>query len=226
VTNNSVLTTGFNAPGVDMIMALRPTASASLYVQMMGRGTRNAPGKDNCLVLDFAGLIRTHGPVDCVKPPSERKGGGVAPVKECPECHSLIHASLMECPDCGHVFVADQDTKLTARASAMAIMAQAPAEWLRVSERTFALHYKPEKPTSVLAKFRCGLVTHKAWYCPEHEGKARAKAGKFWAAHGGQMPFPRSAADWIARAAELRSTAEISVKPDGKYIAVVDARAA
>ena len=224
VTNNSVLTTGFNAPNVDMIMALRPTASASLYVQMMGRGTRIAPGKDNCLVLDFAGLIRTHGPVDCVKPPNESKGGGIAPVKECPTCHSLLHASLRECPDCGHVFVSEKDTKLTTRASALAIMQEAPAVWVSVSDRTFAPHYKPEKPTSVLVKFRCGLVTHKAWLCPEHEGRARKKADQFWLAHGGQMPLPRTATSWLARANELLPTSEISVKPEGKYIAVVEAR--
>ena len=43
-----VLTTGFNAPGVDLIALLRPTKSAGLYVQMVGRGTRLAPDKENC----------------------------------------------------------------------------------------------------------------------------------------------------------------------------------
>ena len=59
-----VLTTGFNAPAVDLIAMLRPTKSAGLYVQMAGRGTQLAPGKDNCLVLDFAGNVARHGPVD------------------------------------------------------------------------------------------------------------------------------------------------------------------
>ncbi len=63
-----VLTTGFNAPAVDLIAMLRPTKSAGLYVQMAGRGTRLAPGKDNCLVLDFAGNVARHGPVDAVTP--------------------------------------------------------------------------------------------------------------------------------------------------------------
>lgn len=55
-----VLTTGFNAPGVDLIAMLRPTKSTGLYVQMAGRGTRLAPGNDNCLVLDFAGNVARH----------------------------------------------------------------------------------------------------------------------------------------------------------------------
>jgi DNA repair protein RadD len=190
----------------------------------MGRGIRCAPGKDNCLVLDFAGLIRTHGPVDCVKPPTDAKGGGIAPVKECPQCHSLIHASLMVCPDCSHVFTASAVSKLTVRASALAIMADAPATLISVSDRTFSAHYKPGKPTSVLTKFRCGLVTHKAWYCPEHTGLPNTKARRFWSEHGGKIPYPRTADEWLSRADELRTTVGISVKPDGKYIAVVDAR--
>ena len=183
-------------------------------------------GKVNCLVLDFAGLIRTHGPVDEIICPGEKTGGGIAPVKECPNCHSLVHARVAECPDCHHIFVSDKEIKINEKASALAIMGNAPAEWVRVSDRTFSPHYKPEKPTSVLAKFRCGLVTHKAWLCPEHEGRARKKADKFWLAHGGQTPLPRTATSWLARANELLPTAEISVKPDGKYIAVVEARAA
>ena len=69
-----VLTTGFNAPAVDLIAMLRPTKSAGLYVQMAGRGTRLAPGKENCLVLDFAGNVSRHGPVDWCEPRSARRG--------------------------------------------------------------------------------------------------------------------------------------------------------
>src|SRR4029079_13729692 len=69
-----VLTTGFNAPGVDLIAMLRPTKSTGLYVQMAGRGTRLAPGKADCLVLDFAGNVARHGPIDAVKP--KRPGSG------------------------------------------------------------------------------------------------------------------------------------------------------
>ena len=40
-----VLTTGFDVPGIDMLVMLRPTLSTGLYVQMVGRGTRKADGK-------------------------------------------------------------------------------------------------------------------------------------------------------------------------------------
>lgn len=60
--NMNVLTTGFNVPAVDLLAVLRPTKSPGLYVQMIGRGTRNAPGKTDCiaegqLVLTNCGLV-------------------------------------------------------------------------------------------------------------------------------------------------------------------------
>ncbi|MGB1237390.1 MAG: DEAD/DEAH box helicase family protein [Pseudomonadales bacterium] len=53
LVNVSVLTTGFDAPHVDVIALLRPTASVSLYQQIVGRGLRLFPGKKDCLVLDY-----------------------------------------------------------------------------------------------------------------------------------------------------------------------------
>ncbi|WP_064662905.1 DEAD/DEAH box helicase [Pseudoalteromonas sp. MQS005] len=55
LVNISVLTTGFDAPHVDFIAILRPTESVSLYQQIVGRGLRLAEGKDDCLVIDYAG---------------------------------------------------------------------------------------------------------------------------------------------------------------------------
>ncbi|WP_094752022.1 DEAD/DEAH box helicase [Psychromonas sp. CD1] len=55
MVNVSVLTTGFDAPHVDLIAILRPTASLSLYQQIVGRGLRLFAGKKECLVLEYAG---------------------------------------------------------------------------------------------------------------------------------------------------------------------------
>lgn len=51
--NSMLLTEGWDCPSVDCIVVLRPTKIRSLYCQMIGRGTRLAPGKDHLLVLDF-----------------------------------------------------------------------------------------------------------------------------------------------------------------------------
>lgn len=60
LTNCEVLTTGFDDPGVACLLMARPTASRTLYVQMIGRGLRLAPGKPDCLVLDFTDNCKAH----------------------------------------------------------------------------------------------------------------------------------------------------------------------
>lgn len=55
LVNVAVLTTGFDAPHVDLIAILRPTESVSLYQQIVGRGLRLCEGKSDCLILDYAG---------------------------------------------------------------------------------------------------------------------------------------------------------------------------
>jgi ATP-dependent helicase IRC3 len=56
VTNVAVLTEGFDDPGVSCVAMARPTRSEGLYAQCIGRGTRLADGKGDCLVLDFVDL--------------------------------------------------------------------------------------------------------------------------------------------------------------------------
>ena len=56
LVNVSVLTTGFDAPHVDVIAILRPTESVSLYQQIIGRGLRLNENKEDCFVLDYTGM--------------------------------------------------------------------------------------------------------------------------------------------------------------------------
>jgi DNA repair protein RadD len=56
LVNVSVLTTGFDAPHVDVIALLRPTESNSLYQQIIGRGLRLSADKKDCYVLDYTGM--------------------------------------------------------------------------------------------------------------------------------------------------------------------------
>jgi DNA repair protein RadD len=113
LTNANVLTTGFDYPDIDLVVMLRPTMSASLYVQMAGRGMRVKSHTDHCLVLDFAGVVATHGPITNVQPP--KKGGdgnGEAPLKVCENCDELVHISVMVCPACQHPFPVKEAKKL------------------------------------------------------------------------------------------------------------------
>jgi superfamily II DNA or RNA helicase len=58
--NAMLLTEGYDDPGIDCVVPLRPTRSRSLFAQMCGRGTRNAPCKENLLLLDFLWLHDKH----------------------------------------------------------------------------------------------------------------------------------------------------------------------
>ena len=105
LTNANVLTTGFDYPDIDLVAMLRPTMSPALYVQMAGRGMRPKSHTDHCLVLDFAGVVATHGPITAVQPPKKAgEGNGEAPVKVCDNCHELCHLSVRKCPACGAEF--------------------------------------------------------------------------------------------------------------------------
>ena len=58
--NAMLLTEGWDCPSVDCVVVLRPTKIRSLYAQMIGRGTRISPGKENLLILDFLWLCKKH----------------------------------------------------------------------------------------------------------------------------------------------------------------------
>lgn len=58
--NAMLLTEGWDCPSVDCVVVLRPTKIRSLYAQMIGRGTRLNPGKENLLILDFLWLCKKH----------------------------------------------------------------------------------------------------------------------------------------------------------------------
>lgn len=92
--NVNVLTTGFDAQRVDAIVMLRPTQSPGLYYQMVGRGLRTHESKSDVLVLDFAGNIARHGPIDCVK-------GHKPGTQRCLECKEIFSKAATECPACG-----------------------------------------------------------------------------------------------------------------------------
>jgi DNA repair protein RadD len=105
LTNANVLTTGFDYPDIDLIAMMRPTMSASLYVQMAGRGLRPKSHTDHCLVLDFAGVVEMHGPITAVQPPKKGSlGDGEAPIKVCEACGELCPISIQICPACGAAF--------------------------------------------------------------------------------------------------------------------------
>jgi len=89
LVNVSVLTTGFDAPHVDVIAILRPTESVSLYQQIIGRGLRLDEGKKDCLVLDYTGIGHSIFSPEVGERKTESES--VAVDVPCPQCGFINH---------------------------------------------------------------------------------------------------------------------------------------
>ena len=231
LVNVNVLTTGFDAPNVDLLAILRATQSPSLYVQMVGRGTRLHEGKKNCLVLDYGSNVNRHGLIDDIKP--KTPGKGEEPIKTCPSCDSHIPIGVMVCPDCGFVFETEpqpikprHDSKAYNGAF---LKSQAPREPLRkykylpVCHVTYSIHKKEGKPDSLKVTYHCGLSTANEWLCPEHGGYATQKY------HDRMFDMkcrdaPATAAEALAKSRDWPIPLEVKVEQDGNFLNVVEVR--
>lgn len=102
----SILSQGYDFPAIDSIVLMRPTRSSGLYVQTVGRGLRVAPGKQDCLVLDYGRVVENCGPLDApyVRQKGSKNKDAPIPMKFCPACLEYMKQTDMTCPACGFVF--------------------------------------------------------------------------------------------------------------------------
>lgn len=174
----------------------------------------------NCVVLDFGGNILRHGPVDDirVKEPGSN-GGGEAPAKECPQCHSVIALGYAICPDCGYAFPAPERQQHEAEASTAGILSgQVTATEHPVQSVSYAVHVKrdapPDAPRTMRVEYRIGEFWHKSeWICLEHTGFARHKAELWWKRRS-NAPVPETAEEAVvlAEGGALCETISITVR--------------
>lgn len=180
------LAIGFDVPDVDCVIWCRPTKSPVLYVQGAGRGMRIAPGKTDCLWLDYSDTTERMGPVDTIRGRTKRKSNDddhTAPTKTCDECGEVVAAGVLVCPCCGNEFPRNRPE---ARApSAAPIMASQIAQKLVTYDITrvdYGIHKKPGKPDSLRVEYYAGFRrVAQEWVCLEHGGFAGEKAAMWWA---------------------------------------------
>ena len=215
LVNCNVLTTGFDVPTVDLVAIVRATESAGLYVQIVGRGTRIAEGKENCLILDYGGNVARHGFIDAVKP--KRKGGsgdGTAPAKECPQCEMLCHTAVRTCPACGYDWPAPEPNHGKEAYEGALLSKDAEAEWLHVDDVTYQKWQKPGKPDSVRVTYHCGITAISEWLCPDHGGYAASRYHARKSALGAEAD---TTAEAMAECDDWNQPSRIKVRPDGKF---------
>jgi len=223
LVNVNVLTTGFDAPNVDCVVLLRPTASPGLFYQMIGRGFRLHESKTDCLVLDYGKNIIRHGPVDAVriKQASER-GEGEAPAKECPKCHQIVHAAVSVCNECGYEFPKRSQNHEREASSEGIISGEVTDTTYTVLGIDYNVHQKhgagPGDPRSVRVDYviqqNHGYQRTKSeWVCPEHGGWSRKKFEDWWKKRTDIAP-PDSADEAVdlARSGCLFPSTEIVVR--------------
>jgi DNA repair protein RadD len=242
LVNYGVLTTGFNWPQCDLLAMMRPTQSAALYVQIMGRGMRIADGKEDCLVLDYGENVMRHGPINLVGSNEMKSTKGVGEKKDeekeqkvCETCRGIVPFSSRICPQCGFVLVVEVDVgeepepkdPLSGEATTLSILdfqvKERVSETVDVAFTDYVRHMKLGKPDSMRAIYFCGLRSFSEWICFEHGGGAAARARRWWKEHGGNYPPPETVDDALERIEEIDDPVRIVVREDGKYDKIVRA---
>jgi DNA repair protein RadD len=178
--NIDVLTEGYNDKSIDCIAVLRATQSVGLWVQIVGRGFRLHPSKEDCLVLDFGGNIMRHGPVDKIEVRRQKNGEGrtvyTSPQKECPNCKSLIAIQTLTCPDCGYEFPLPERHDDEASTESILSKWKPPTEY-EVHHVVYSRHEKKDKPDSMRVDYHIDMGTRFSEYiCLDHDGFAKKKA--------------------------------------------------
>jgi len=222
--NANILTTGFDFEAIDCILMLRPTKSTGLYMQCMGRGLRKHPSKENTLILDFAEVIKTHGPIDQIR--IKRKGAkgesvSVAPVKECPSCHELLATSIRICPACGHEFPQGA-AHGTEAADAVIVAALEKPRVYTVDRVEYQKHEKSGKAPSLKVTYWSGISTFDEWVPVADERSFIKKHAVQWFWARGCM-CPDTVDEALLMVDRIPAPDTITVKRDGKYWRVVSA---
>jgi len=218
------LSTGFDVPDVDCIIWCRPTKSPVLYVQGMGRGTRIAPGKEDCLVLDFTDTVERLGPVDIIKGKgkSKRTDDQSAPFCICPECGERNAPAALVCAVCGGTIKEPEAPKpMDAKLSYAALLSaqqQAVNTWHDVSRVDYKLHRKIGKPDSVRVDYYDGLLRCASeWICLDHGGFAASKAQSWCAQRNGRQTTTEELLD---TGYMLKTPTRIATRKNGKFTEV------
>ena len=223
IVNCMVFTVGFDAPGCDCIVVLRASKSASLWVQIVGRGLRKSPDKKDCLVLDYGEHVSRFGPLDMITAESVTSGAGVAPTKTCPQCSSIIFAGFKVCPDCGYVFPENEKSaeKHGTTASDLDPISPTIIEEYDVKDVFYTRHEKHGKPPSLKVSYKIGLWKDISEYiCVQHLGFAQQNA-QAWFARRGVVPMPKTVDDALRITAELPIPVKIHVRKNGKYDQII-----
>jgi DNA repair protein RadD len=202
-------------------------------IQQIGRGSRLAPSKFDCLVLDFAGNIRRHGTVDDpLINVTGRLGSipGMVSTTTCPQCQEENSQSARACVCCGHVLVSDEPRVYAPRTPRHGATADevpilgvsvSPNCWLPVQQSDYRSHQKrndPNAPPTLRVDHLSGFSPYSEYISFESaKSYAWTLAHGWWRAMGGHFPAPTTVAEAVTRQHELGRVLEIQVSRNGQW---------
>lgn len=111
LSNVDLFSEGFDVPGIEAVILLRPTQSLGLYMQQVGRSLRKADGKTHAIILDHSGNCQRHG-LPCAERQwslsGKMKKEKSTSIKECPKCYMVVEPHTSVCPNCGHLWTKEE----------------------------------------------------------------------------------------------------------------------
>lgn len=173
------LAIGFDVPDVDCIIWARSTTSPVLFVQGAGRGLRIAPGKTNCLWLDFTDTTDRLGAIDSIR--GRKKNKKIedigAPCIICGNCGArVVPASTVTCPECGHTMREDNEASEAEISNAAILSCN---EIYDVDKVLYSHHVTKAGIPAMKVTYVAGLRRFSEWVNIEHP-KAQYHALKWW----------------------------------------------
>jgi len=243
LVNVEKYTTGFDYPGIDMVVLMRPTKSPVLHVQMIGRGSRviyNKNAVDNfdihnkkhrlkaiaesekpdCLVLDFAGNLKRLGPIDKLELDQiqkDKKGKGRQLTKVCPECDEVVPLQVKICPDCG--FEWKPLPKLLKTASEAPVISKEESKRkLLTVKNVYYTSYMSKKGNDLLkVTYSCEDLKTITQFLTFDPKSSIYSISSFWWKQRSDSAVPSSVEEALSRICELKQPKQLEVDFSGRY---------
>jgi hypothetical protein len=182
----------------------------------------------NCMVMDFAGNIDRHGPIDLIS--ADAAGGSSkssdepadAPLKVCAVCLEYCPVAVTHCPVCNAEFPIVETAAHDATATTKAVLSRdVKSERVDITRVEYKRHQKAGKPDSMRVVYWSGdFFNVSEWVCIEHDGFAARKARDWWRSRS-DGDVPTTVDEALARKNELRRVIGIEILAEGKYQRVV-----
>ena len=220
IVNAGKLTTGFDCPDVDYMGILRATSSPILWAQILGRGMRISPGKNDCLVSDFGGNALRLGPIDDLRLPQKpgKKRIDTDPaVRICEQCGTYNSLAARHCIYCGYEFLRKPTFHKTASDAPLikGLSDQPKIDYFKVDQVFYSAHVKKNTAPMLKVMYVCGLKSFTEYVGIENS-KAKMHAQKWWYQRH-PSPLPVTTFEALQKISELKKPTGLRVRTDLKY---------